>query len=341
MRPRLRACLTGIASIAAASIALLPAHASSAGFQPIPIEARTIDTFMLSAPDQRFGALEFRGGLQLTSPNRRFGSLSGLDFSTDGRTLYAVSDTGRWFAAEPIEENGRLVGLTDARVAPILNHGGVPLAGKKWGDAEALRIVDTDGRDTAVVAFEQINDLRTFTADEFVLAGSRPVGLPDAIRSLTRNSGLEAVAIAPPSGPLAGATVLIAEHSLDSNGNHRGWIVDGPRAGTIAIERVGSYDVTDAAFLPDGDLLVLERALQLPFGLGVRISRIAGSDLRPGATVAGETLLEADLRHQIDNMEGLAVRTNDDGETIIAIVSDNNNNPVLQRTLLLYFALVE
>ena len=59
---------------------------------------------------------------------------------------------------------------------------------------------------------------------------------------------------------------------------------------------------------------------------------------RPGATVDGDVLLEADMRYQIDNMEGLAVHTNADGETIIALVSDNNHN-MLQRTLLLFFAL--
>ena len=37
-------------------------------------------------------------------------------------------------------------------------------------------------------------------------------------------------------------------------------------------------------------------------------------------------------------MEGLAVGTNEAGETIVALVSDDNEN-ALQRTLLLYFAL--
>ena len=146
--------------------------------------------------------------------------------------------------------------------------------------------------------------------------------------------------MASPSGPLDGATVLITEHSLDKQRNHRAWIVGGPRNGTFSVVRSGDFDVTDAAFLPGGDLLVLERSLEIPFGLGMRIRRIAGGDLVPGATVDGDVLIEADLRDQIDNMEGMAIRTNDKGETIIALVSDDNNSP-LQRTLLLYFALIE
>ena len=71
----------------------------------------------------------------------------------------------------------------------------------------------------------------------------------------------------------------------------------------------------------------------------MRIRRIAGEELTSGAVVAAETLVAADLRFQIDNMEGLAVHVNEQGETIIAIVSDDNGSP-LQRTLLLYFALI-
>lgn len=184
----------------------------------------------------------------------------------------------------------------------------------------------------------RINDLRLFDGADFVLAPSRSVDIPASVKTIDPNRGLEALA-APPPGPLGGATVLIVEHSLDRHRNHRGWIVGGPRDGTFSLVRSGDYDVTDAAFLPDGDLLVLERSLEIPFGLGMRIRRIAGADLVPGATIDGDVLIEADLRDQIDNMEGLAIRTSGEGETIVALVSDDNNSP-LQRTLLLYFALV-
>jgi hypothetical protein len=40
----------------------------------------------------------------------------------------------------------------------------------------------------------------------------------------------------------------------------------------------------------------------------------------------------------IDNMEGLSVHTGPDGESILTLVSDDNFS-VLQRTLLLQFAL--
>jgi hypothetical protein len=334
--PRRLVILAGVV----ASLASESGFAATPGWHPVEITTRPIVSFELSSPEQRFGALEFRGGLEIRSPDRQFGSLSGLDFSTDGRTLYAISDTGHWFAARPQEKDGGLVGLADTRMAPVLNSGGVPLSGKRWSDAEGLRIVRRGDHDAALVSFEQVNDLRLFDGTDFVLAASRSVDVPASVKTIDPNRGLEALAIAPPAGPLGAATVLIAEHTLDSHHNHRGWIVGGPRDGTFSLVRSGDYDVTDAAFLPDGDLLVLERSLEIPFGLGMRIRRIAEADLVPGATVDGDVVIEADLRNQIDNMEGMAIRTNDAGETILALVSDDNNSP-LQRTLLLYFALVQ
>lgn len=331
--------LTGLVLAAGLAQATLVAEAASPGFRPIPVTATPIDSFGPSADGERYGALEFRGGLTLASDDRLFGSLSGLDFASDG-TLFAVSDRGRWFAAHPEEADGRLVGLADTRIAPILNHGGVPLSGKRWGDAEALRIVPTEGGDTAYVTFERANDLRAFAGDAFALAGSRPVTLPASLSALKRNGGLEAAAVARQSGPHNGALILIAEHFLDDNENHRAWIVGGPQDGEFSIVRDTGYDVTDATSLPNGDLLILERGVRFPLGIFMRIRRIAEADITAGSTVNGDVLIEADLRHQIDNMEGIAVRTNDAGETIIALVSDDNNSP-LQRTVLLYFTLIE
>src|SRR5262249_59431448 len=60
----------------------LPAGAQRlAPDQPARIEiaAKTIDSFSAGVPDQvRFGAVEFRGGLELTSPHPQFGGPSAL-----------------------------------------------------------------------------------------------------------------------------------------------------------------------------------------------------------------------------------------------------------------------
>ena len=223
-------------------------------------------------------------------------------------------------------------------LAPILDKAGEPLARKRDGDAEGLRVFVKDGRETAIVSFEQVNELREFVAaPDLAVAKARTLKIP-SMKSVRRNQGLEAVAVAPEASPLAGAILLIAERSLDKAGNHRGWIVGGKRPGTFALKRTDDFDVTDAAFLPGGDLLVLERRFTLTGGLGMRIRRIAAAGIRPGATVDGPALIVADMRYQIDNMEGLAVRAGKDGGALIAVVSDNNR-AIIQRTVLFFFAL--
>lgn len=311
--------------------------AVEAGSEAIDLRATPIAFFRIGRTETRFGALEFRGGLQVSSSESLFGSLSGLDFMPDGRLL-AVSDTGYWFTARLTEEDGRLTGIADGHLAPILDSRGRQLAGKQRSDAEGLRIVPRGDGFDALVSFEQRNDLMRFSGPDLAAARSQRVRLPATLTGLPRNRGLESVAVAPKNGPLGGATVLIAERSPDRAGNHRGWIVGGPRAGMFSLVRSGDFDISDAAFLPGGDLLVLERRFTLIGGFAMRIRRIAAADLVPGATVDGRVLVEADLRFQIDNMEGMAVRPGENGETLITLCSDDNGL-VVQRTILLQFAL--
>src|SRR5690606_19172289 len=117
-------------------------------------------------------------------------------------------------------------------------------------------------------------------------------------------------------------------------------VLDGPRAGIFAVKRQDPWDVTDGAFLPNGDLLLLERRFRLSDGVGMRIRRLDGAAIRPGAVLDGEVLIDADLSQQIDNMEGMDVVEMDDGEIRIVVVSDDNHS-ILQRNLMLEFRLLQ
>ena len=73
-----------------------PAKAES-----IEITARPIAHFERGRPDvKRFGELEFRGGLVLTSPSTHFGGWSDLIVEADGNSLFAISDVGGWLSAD-------------------------------------------------------------------------------------------------------------------------------------------------------------------------------------------------------------------------------------------------
>ena len=328
-------------SLLAAAMVLVAATAASAaadGLQPIVIRAIPIPSFVAGSSQTRFGALEFRGGLQLVSRETAFGGLSGLDFAPDGRTLYSVADTGYWFRATVVENNGTLTGLSDAEYGPLLLDNGEPPSRKIDADAEGLRITERDGVPTALVSFEQTPTVRAYAGPDIGGATPTRVPLPAFVRNIRANLGLESIAVAPAASALDGAVIVIAERSLDRYGNHRGFIITGPHAGQFTIRRTASYDISDAAFLPDGDLLILERKFSFEAGFAVRMRRIAGASIQPGALLDGPVLIEADAHDEIDNLEGLAVRTTAAGETILTLVSDDNDN-LFQRTLLLQFAL--
>ena len=65
--------------------------------------------------------------------------------------------------------------------------------------------------------------------------------------------------------------------------------------------------------------------------------------LVPIAVLLGTALLpavaQADSNYDIDNMEGLAVHGGAAGETVLSMISDDNFNHLIQRTVFLQFTL--
>ena len=71
-------------------------------------------------------------------------------------------------------------------------------------------------------------------------------------------------------------------------------------------------------------MLLLERRYSPLRGVAIRIRKLHLADIKEGALVDGPQLFFADLGYQIDNMEGIAVHNNAQGETILTLVSDDN-----------------
>jgi hypothetical protein len=336
----MRGASAGVVVAAIIDAAVLAGQAGAQGFEPVEIRANPLDQLRLTQAAARYEGLEPRGALVLSSPDPRFGSWSGLDFGGDGTTFYAVSDDGLWLTGRIVEEEGRLTGIAGAMLAPMLDATGQPIEGDAASDAEGLRILDNDGVMTALISFERGADVRAFAAtpDLATALASRFV-LPIFVHGMPANQGLESIAVAPADSALAGAIVLVAERSLNLEHNHRAFIVNGPRNGPFAIRRTDEFDITDAAFLPDGDLLILERRFRITEGFAMRIRRIAAASIDAGATVDGQVLIQADVSDRIDNMEGIAVTVRD-GETLLTLISDDNHN-FLQHTIMARFAVTD
>ncbi len=338
--PRRRWLLAGIAmaalSIVAGSYALAALRTSQA-ITHIAVRALPIESFDNRDPTRvRFGALEFRGGLELTSPYEPFGGISALLVEPDGNHFLSLTDNGSWLRGRIVYDNGRPAGIADAEMAPILGPDGKPLASRHWFDTESL--TETNG--ILYVGIERVEKILRFDyRRDGLLARGEPIKVPDDFKTFTYNKSLECLTVPPKGAPLAGQLIVITEHSLDAHGNHRSYILDGNKVARFSVQRSDDFDVTDCTILAPADLLLLERHYSPLRGVAMRIRRIPLSRIKPDTTVDGKPLIVADLGYQIDNMEGIAVHRNAEGETIITLVSDDNFSAI-QRNLLLQFALV-
>ena len=95
----------------------------------------------------------------------------------------------------------------------------------------------------------------------------------------------------------------------------------------------GGFHPFGAATLPNGDVLVIERRFTLRDGVAARIRQIKSTSIRPSAELCSK--LSAEFRNPVttDNFEGIAIRKNQNKQTLVYIISDYNFNP-MQRTLL-------
>jgi hypothetical protein len=310
--------------------------------QPIEINARALTYFQRSRPSvTRFGDLEFRGGLVLTSRSEHFGGWSGLVMDADGRRLLSVSDKGSWLSAKVEYGKGVPTALTGGRVGPLRALRGRELRNKREQDAESVALLDGSiERGTLLIAFERTHRIGRFEVrGGEVQPPSRYLRTPPQAQRMPTNQGFEAVAVLR-AGALKGCVVAFAERYTRGSGFHTGWIWIEDQPHRVELQDIDGFNITDAAGLPDGGLLVLERYFRWSTGVKMRMRRLLATEIKPGARLAGHVVYEADSDYEIDNMEGISVHQGARGETVVSVISDDNFNRFLQRTVLLQFTLL-
>lgn len=345
-------CCAALIALSAAFSEAGPAAAQkkpdTAGMEThaIEVRARPIHSFLRGGAHKSTTLstrLEWRGGLVLSSSSRYFGGWSGLALAGDGKRFVAVTDAGAWMTGKIIyDAAGKPEALRETRIGALLNRKGGPLARERERDAEALALAGgTPLNGTAYIAFEQADRIGLFEIEKGSLGKPSSYLTMPKEASRMRMDGIEALTVLA-GGARKGAIVAFAEHPLRGEDVHRGWIwiAERPRGFTVA--GIEGFGITDAASLPDGSVLVLERRFRWLEGLRMRLRHIDAASIAPGSVAKGKVLLEAhNASAEVDNLEALAVSTGDDGETVITMMSDDNYTRFLQRTLLLQFTLKE
>jgi hypothetical protein len=317
-----------VVAFAAAAFAVLsalagwPAAGSGPG-APGPI-ALEVSATAVSLPEGdpskgRFGALRFVGGLALASPDPRFGGLSDLRVSEDGRRLLAVSDCGYGFSAElESDVEGRPSGLRRARYVELQGPGGRALLA---GEADAESLV-RDG-DRLEVGYEGRDRVWSYSAEPPFGLPVEPLDAPAGIRRCAANSGIEAM-----TGLASAGRLMACEGEKRPSrtvpawtGRPGAWVA---RSYPLHFEGGWAgqpFRPTGAATLPRGDVLVVERRFP-PFG--VRVVRLSRENLEGTAHLAPEPIASFEGFALPANYEGIDIRRDDAGRTLVYLISDDN-----------------
>src|SRR5437588_7571179 len=245
--------LAALPGIARAQIAVEPAKQvkpdefSVTAPVSIEVKARPLPSFDTRDHQHlRFGSLEYRSGLVLTSGFRGFGGLSGIRLDAKGERFISFSDKGNWFTGRIVYSGREMTSLADVEAAPMLGPDGRPITARGWFDSESIAL---DGS-LVYIGLERVNQLLRFDFSKgFTRARAEVMPLPPAARKLPYNKGLEALVMVPKGLPLAGTLIAISERGLDAEGNLIAFLLGGPNPGQFSVRRTNSFDVSDAVLL--------------------------------------------------------------------------------------------
>ncbi len=281
----------------------------------------------------RVGALTFLGGVHLTSRDPAFGGYSSLAVTGDRFTM--------------LSDGGNAVSFrmgADWRPADIgfTNLPGGPGEGWKKADRDSESMAIDPRTGTIWAGFEGANAIWRYAPGFARVEGHVA---PAAMKRWDVNGGAESLvrlhdgrflAISETTrGPRVPVPMRRGRQALIFAGDP---VADSRPALRFTYMPPNGYDPADATELPDGRLLVLNRAFDLPFVFTNILVLIDPREIREGATVTGRAIatLAPPLIH--DNFEGVAA-TRESGATMLWLVSDDNDAALLERTLLLKFRL--
>ena len=137
-----------------------PASAEEGGVSPHCVKSWNISSFRIGSSETRFGALEFIGGLEMTSyQSLNSAAFPRFTFWIAAKNFSALPIPGsgmqaKWFAARKAD----LRQIDDFRMAPIQSEEGMPVEGKWNSDAEGMSV----SGQTVTMSFERVHRIAEF-----------------------------------------------------------------------------------------------------------------------------------------------------------------------------------
>lgn len=288
--------------------------------------SQAVSARALVHPAGTSGSLRFVRGWRLTSPNSFFGGFSALARLGPGRFLL-LGDNGHAVRLTLGEQGVEAAAIATLPLPPHKS------GSKAFTDSEAVAVDPVSGK--IWVALEMIDQIWRFDP---ALTHIESRNRSPQLARWPANRGAEAMA------RLAGGPMMVFSEDADDDRGREALLFTGDPAAPgeqgvrFFYDAEGKGQVSDAAPLPDGRVLLVHRSLGLSPVFTTTLGIVDPAEIeRDGVvrSVAIGTVPEA----LSENYEGAAVSV-EDGRAFLWLVSDDNFNS-WQRSLLLKFELVD
>ncbi|HAT35155.1 MAG TPA: hypothetical protein DCS82_05525 [Rhodospirillaceae bacterium] len=295
----------------------------------LPLEVTALSEEEATATTNASGPLEWRAGFILSSKDPRFGGISSIQITADGKSLWAIGDRGTWMRFSLEHSRGILRNVS-------LEHIGLlsMLANEQRKDftvdAESSDFLD---HKTLLVGFERINRLLAYKFTNHGIAGFPKLYKgPPGLKTAPRLGGPESLAKL-----CDGRLFILTEKGEFEGGARIGWLGTEKRWTAFGYRPRKGYHPTGVTVLPDCRLMLTERRFRFAH-YSWRIALLNPANLRPDSVITGRRVALFQHPAVTDNFEAIAARRGSNGETLVYVMSDDNFS-IFQQTYLLQFAL--
>lgn len=249
-----------------------------------------------------------------------FGGVSALEMAPDGNSMTLLSDRGMYFTADLVRTADGIAGAKITYFARIRSRKNKILVGMA-SDSEGLAIA-SDG--TTHVAFEGVHRVARFNR------GNNTTSVllhPDAFKQMASNGSFEALAV-----DTQGRLYTMPENGLTAEGHIPVYRWNGRRwSQPFTLPKSEDFLPVGADFGPDGRFYLLERDTGF---LGFR-TQLRRWDLSSDTPKDGTVLIRTSSGTH-DNLEGVSIWRDANGQLRATMVSDDNFLLVQQTELVEY-----